>query len=459
MLNEKELQDTAAWVLERAKEAGATEADTLVSYSTDFEVKVADGDITNLTEATAKGLGLRVLVDGRLGFCTTSDFNRDSLKSAVEQAVLFAKEAASDPHNGIPNDIEPLIPEDMADDGALELFDPKVVELATADKIEWAHALERAARSVDPRVAKFRDSGVASGMGVSVLLASNGVVRTTRGTGISLWSTPVAEDPKTKELQTDFWYDSRTHVEDLDSVESIGKRAAERAVRMLGAKPVPTQKVPVIFENHMAAGLVAGLLSAIDGDMVYKKTSFLADQLGAQIAAEGITLVDDPLLKRGVSSSAFDGEGRATYKKKLLDAGILTMFLYDTYTARKAGAKPTSSARRGYASLPQTGTFNVYVEAGSDDPSAILSSVPKALLVTNAMGSGVNPVTGEYSRGASGLWLEHGEVVHAVQAVTIAGDYLDMLKNIDAVGNDLKMRGSSGAPTLRISEMTLSGQA
>lgn len=456
MLSEEQLIDTGSWVLEQAKAAGADEADTVVAYNTDFEVKVADGKIVNLTEATAKGVGVRVFVDGRLGFCTTSDFGRESLATAVQQAVLFAKEAAADPHNGIPQDLEAEVPTTATAD--LDLFDSRVVDLPTDEKIRWAHALEEAARAVDPRVSKFRDSGVASGMGTEVLLTSGGALRCMRGTGISLWSSPVVQDPQTGDLQTEVWYDSRTHLEDLDSVESIGHRAAQRAVRMLGAKPVATQRVPVIFENHMAVGLVAGLLSAIDGDMVYKKTSFLAHKLGEQVAASGITLVDDPSLARAVGSAAYDGEGRPTYRKNLIDRGTLTMFLYDTYTARKAGANPTASAQRSYAGLPHVGTFNIYVEPGDADPADILSSSPQALLVTSAMGSGVNPVTGEYSRGVSGLWLEQGEVVHPVQAVTIAGDYLQMLGGIDAVGNDLVMRGSSGAPTLRVAEMTLSGQ-
>jgi PmbA protein len=305
-------------------------------------------------------------------------------------------------------------------------------------------------------VRKFRDSGVSTSAADSVLVTSTGAVRYSRGTDISIWCTPVAEADG--QLQTDFWYDSQTHLEDLESVESVGTTAARRAARMLGAKPIKTQEVPVIFEAPMAAGLLGGMLGALDGDMVYKKASFLADKLGQPIAVPGITLVDDPLLRRGAASTPFDGEGLPTSRKNLVDKGVLTTFLYDSYTARKAGVKPTANARRGYSSMPHAGVFNFYAEKGPDDPEAILRSAPRALLVTRGLGHGLNTVSGEYSRGANGLWLENGEVVHAVQEITIAADYLTMLKNIDRIGNDLRIRGSSGAPTLRIASMTVSGR-
>jgi PmbA protein len=199
------------------------------------------------------------------------------------------------------------------------------------------------------------------------------------------------------------------------------------------------------------------MLGALNGDMVYKKASFLADRLGQRIATTGLTVVDDPLLPRGAASAPFDGEGLPTKRKNIVDAGVLTTFLYDSYTARKAGTKPTANARRGYSSLPHAGAFNFYAKAGSDDPQEIWRSVPRALVVTRGLGHGLNAVTGEYSRGANGLWVENGEVVHPVQEVTIAGDYLAMLQGIDRIGNDLRLRGTSGAPTLRIASMTVSG--
>lgn len=445
------LLDVSSDIIAHAKRFGATSADVIASRSTDFEVKVADGKIVNLTQAVAKGMGLRVFVGNHLGFCTTSDFSPESLEHAAKRAVEMARESAEDPFNGLPEVETGRI--DVPDD--LELYDPAVVTLSPDEKIRWAHELEESARATDPRVTKFRDSGVSNGESYTVLVTSDGAVRTGRFTGISLWCNPIAE--ANGELQTEFWYDSRTHVEDLESVESIGRKAAKRASRMLGAKAVPTTRAPVIFEPNMAVGFLGGILGGIDGDRVHKRASFLAEKLGEQIAVSGITLVDDPLLRRGSGSTPFDSEGLRTYKKKLVDRGRLTMFLYDSYTARKVGAEPTASGRRGYASPPSAGTFNFYAEAGDVDASAIWSGVKRGLVITRGLGRGLNTVSGEYSRGANGLWIENGEVAHPVQEVTIAGDYLTMLGNIDAIGSDLEIRGSSGAPTLRVADVTISG--
>lgn len=445
------LLDVSDDLLKHAKRFGAGSADVIASRSTDFEVKVADGSIVNLTQAVAKGLGLRVFVGQHLGFCTTSDFSPESIEHAAKRAVQMAKESAEDPHNGLPEIESGRI--DVPSE--LELYDPAVVALSPEEKIGWAHQLEQAARDTDPRVSKFRDSGVSSGESHTVLVTSDGASRAGRFTGISMWCNPIAQDGD--ELQTEVWYDSRTHLEDMESIASIGQTAAKRAARMLGAKPVPTCRAALILEPNIAVGFLGGLIGAIDGDRVNKKASFLADKLGETIAVEGLTLIDDPLRKRGTGSSPFDSEGLATYKKKLVDRGRLELFLYDSYTARKVGVEPTASGRRGYASPPSAGTFNFYAENGTVAADSIWSDVDRALVMTRGLGRGLNTVSGEYSRGANGLWIEKGEIVHPVQEVTVAGDYLEMLQNIDAIGDDLELRGSSGAPTLRIAEVTISG--
>ena len=427
----------------------------MAGRSTDFEVKVADREILTLSQATSKGLGLRVFVQGRLGFCTTSDFAPASLEQAVTRAVAMAREAAIDKHNGLAH-LAQGASATGSSGAALDLFDPAVVALGPEEKIDWAHALEAAARQADPRVRKFRDSGVATEVSSSVLVTSQGVQQSIERTGISAWSTPVAEADG--QLQTEVWYDAQTHLADMESIEAIGHTAGTRAARMLGARPVKTQRVPVIFEPGMAAGLFGGMVGAMTGDMVSKKASFLADKLGTGIAAPLLTLVDDPMRKRGMGSCPFDGEGLPTSAKNLVDRGKLTTFLYDSYQARKAGVAPTASARRSYGSLPHASVFNLYVAPGQSSVEEIYK-LPRALLVTRGLGAGLNTVSGEYSRGANGLWLEHGEVVHPVQEITIAEDFLTMLQNIDRVGDDLLMHGTSGAPTLRIAEMTVSGSA
>ncbi len=269
------LLDVAGQVLALAKKFGASEADIVASRSTDFEVKVADGSIVTLTQAVSKGMGLRVFVDGRLGFCTTSDFSDASLAYAVERAVLLAREAAVDAFNGLV-ELELACRSSATNSNCMT---PAVVALTPEQKINWAHELETAARATDKRVTKFRDSGVSSGEAHTVLATSHGATRAVRSTGLSIWCNPIAEE--NGQLQTEVWYDSRTHVADLDKPADVGRIAAERAARMLGAKPVKTQVAHVIFEPAMAAGFLGGMLAAIDGDAVHKKASFLADKLGS----------------------------------------------------------------------------------------------------------------------------------------------------------------------------------
>lgn len=445
------LSDAAGFVLELAKKKGCQTADLVAARSSDFEVKVADGEIVTLSQAVSKGLGLRVIVDQKMGFCTTSDFGKDSLTRVVDKALALAHEAAPDEFNGIAN------AQPGHDKGVdLDLYDPAIPQLSAETKIDWAHQLESAARQVDPRVKKFRDSGIASGEAETLLATSTGVVRTLRATGLSAWCNPIAEHDG--ELQTEFWYDSQSHLGDLESIAAIGRIAGQRAVRMLGAKPVKTQKVAVVFEPAMAAGLFAGMLGGLDGDMVYKKASFLADRLGKKIAVDTLTLVDDPLVPRGSGSSPFDGEGLPTQKREIVSRGTLSGFFYDSYTAKKAKVKPTHSAKRSWSSLPHAGPFNFFCMAGSDDPQEMVRSLDRGLILTRGLGRGLNTVSGEYSRGANGLWVENGEIVHAVQEVTLAGDFLAMLNSIDRIGTDFQMRGSIGAPSIRIAEMTLSGQ-
>ncbi|MBT6177895.1 MAG: TldD/PmbA family protein [Deltaproteobacteria bacterium] len=450
-LSHEPLLEVTSELLKLAKTAGVDLADSMASYGTDFEVKVESGKIGTLTQATAKAVGLRVFVGKKLGFCTTSDFRKSSLQALVERTVAMAHEVEEDEFNDIAR----------AESGTLDAgsqfdpYDPSIAALSTDEKIRMAHTLEQAARDTDSRVQKFRDSGIASGESWSALQTSTGTIRTTRGTGISAWCNPIAEADG--QLQTEVWYDSRAHLEDLESMESIGQNAAARAARMLGAKPVATQKAAVIFEPMIAAGLLGGLIGAINGDLVYKKASFLGDKLGEQIASPDITMIDDPHVYRGLASTPFDGEGLPTYPKRILDRGKLTTFLYDSYTARKVGVSSTANGRRGATGMPSIGTYNFCIEPGQTSLKEMLSSVPRALILTRGLGRGLNAITGEYSRGANGLWVENGEIVHAVQEVTIAGNLLEMLQNVDCVGNDLMVKGSTRAPSIRIQDMTISG--
>lgn len=453
---ERPLAEIADQALQLARRAGAQAADVMVERAREFEVKVAEGRIVTLTQATRLELGLRAFVDGRRVFCAATDLTDAGLERGIATAVAMARVTGEDPHHGLTAPAQAPSAEAAAR-AELELdgYDPAVETWSEADKLRFAHEIEAAARHAQGAVRTFRDSGVGTEVAQQIFAASDGRSHAHRQTGVSAWCTPVAR--RGEELQADFWYDSKCHLGDLASAENIGATAASRATRMLGARPVPTQKVPVIFEAPAAAGLLGSMLGALDGDLVHRRASFLASYLDAQLASTLLHLTDEPHLPRGLGSRLVDGEGLWTSPRALLDGGRLATFLYDGYSARRAGTAPTASARRSAGGLPGAGVFNAVVRPGTQSLQALLAETPRALLVTRGLGRGLNTVSGEYSRGVSGLWVEHGEVVHPVQEVTIAGAFAAMLAHIDGVANDSTCRGSVTSPALRVAEMAVGG--
>jgi len=252
--------------------------------------------------------------------------------------------------------------------------------------------------------------------------------------------------------------DYKRFFKELDSPEEVGREAARRALRMLGAKTVKSQKVAVVFDPIIAASFVESIASAANGDAVFKDSSVFSPLLGKKIAPDNLNIFDDGLLPRGLGTAPFDGEGVPTRRTPIIERGVLRHFLYDAFTARKAKARTTGNAARGYNSLPSIGTNNLYLEAGDQSPEEIIRGIANGFYVTAMLGGGADIVTGQYSRGANGLWIENGELAYPVQAVTVAGQMTEMLKQIDAIGNDLQFRGSTGAPTLRLPELTVAGE-
>lgn len=438
-------------LVQRATKKGAKQAEAYVEVGRQADVRVRDGQIEDLTQATSKGVGLRVFVKGRLGFAFSSDFDPSTLDAFVDRAVALAEASAPNRLNGLP---------DQRDLGRFPdvgpLFDPEVASLPPDWKINAALEMEKVARASDTRI-KTIDS-VSAGEGVHEVYLANsaGVHGSYQGTSVYLYTAAVAADGD--QLQRSYWYDAQRFFADLESPEAVARRAAERTVRLLGAKKVKSQKVPVIFDPTMAAGFVGSVAGAANGDAVYKKSSFLAARLGQRIAPAWITLVDDGLKPRGLGTSPFDGEGVPTRRTAIVERGVLKSFLYDSFTARKAKAQSTGNASRGYRSLPHIGTNNLYLEPGTKSPEELIREVPSGFYVTAMLGHGANTVTGEYSRGANGLWIENGELTRPVQEVTVAGNLLDMLEQLDAVGSDLTFHGSTGAPTIRFKELTVSGE-
>ena len=445
-------QGLAKRLVQRAGKRGARQAEAFIQIGRDSSCRVRDGRIEDLTQATSRGVGLRVIANNRLGFAYTSDLDPSSLDAFVDRALQLASAAAPHRHNGLPRSA------DLKPRAALgDLFDAEVAHLPAEWKVNVSLEIERAAKSFDRRITTFDSVGAGDHVSEVYVASSEGLADGYQGTYVFMYAVPVATD-ESGSLQTSYWVDYKRFLGQLESPEAIGREAARRAVRMLGAKKVPSQKVPVVFDPMMAASFVANVAAAASGDAVYKKSSILVGKLGKKVAAERVTLVDDGLLEKGLGSSPFDGEGVPTRRTGVIENGVLRSFLYDSFTARKAGTKTTGNAQRGYSSLPHIGFNNLYLEPGQLPPEEIVREVRNGFYVTAMLGHGANIVTGEYSRGANGLWIENGELAYPVQEVTVAGDLLGMMRNIDAIGNDLVFRGSVGAPTIRFAELTVSGQ-
>lgn len=447
----KSYEQLAKKLVQRAIKKGAKQAEAYLDISRQSSVRVRDGEVEDLTQATSKGVGLRVIKNHRLGFAYTSDFDPASLDTFVDRALQLAEAAAPNKLNGLPAKKElGAYPE-------LEgMFDPAVASLPADWKVRAALDIEKAGKSVDPRITTFNDVGAGDFVAEVYVASSEGLAGAFSGTYVYLYAVPVASEGD--QLQTSYWVDYKRFLADLDTPENIGKEAARRALRMLGARKVKTQRVPVIFDPMMAASFIGNVANAADGDAVFKKSSVFAPLLGKSVAAPQVTLVDDGILPKGLASSPFDGEGVAQRRTPIIEGGVLKNFLYDAFTARKAKTRSTGNASRSYNSMPHISTNNLYLSPGDAPPEALIKDVKQGLYVTAMLGRGANIVTGDYSRGANGLWIENGELGHAVQEVTVAGNVLQMLQDIDGIGNDLTFRGTTGAPTIRFRELTVSGE-
>jgi PmbA protein len=442
-------RDLAADLLKRARTEGADAADLLIAESTEFSVTVRKGEVETLTDAGSKALGVRVFVGKRTATVHTSDFSPSALQKLVSEGVAMARVTGEDPAAGLPDEIHP--PEELD----LALFDPTLAGFATEDRIEWARRAEAAALAADPEITNSQGGSFGVGTGSVLLANSLGFMGAYQSSSASLSVVPVAE--RGEQMERDYWYTMGRSLEDLLSPEEVGRIAAQRTLRRLGARKVATQDVPVVFDPETAAEILGTLFGALSGYSVFRNATFLKDRLGELVASPLLTLVDEGRRYRGLGSRPFDGEGLPTRTNVPLEAGVLRYYLCDSYSARKIGSRPTGNARRGIAGGPGVGAGNLYFEAGKTPPETIIGEVDRGLYVTDLIGFGVDLVSGDYSQGAVGQWIENGRLTHPVHEVTIAGNLKQMLKDVDAVGTDLEFRGSSASPTLRIRRMTLSG--
>ena len=451
-----DLESLAAEVVALAVEAGASDAEAVVREGDEFSVTVRMGEVETLKESGSRGLGLRVFLGSRSASTSTSDLTADGIRQLVSGAMALAKVTEADPFTGLPETAEfGSFP------GDLHLHYEDVYSLSCPERIDWARRCEAAALAADPRIANSDGGSFEASTGRKVMANSRGFLGSYRSSYAGVSAAPLAVDADGK-MQRDGWWSGARRMADLESPESVGREAARRALRRLGARRVPTQQVPIVFAPEVARSLIGSVFEAASGDSIWRHASFLAGRLDRQIACPALTIVDDnamllPNGTGGFGSSPFDGEGLPSQRTVVVENGVFRSYLLNTYAARKLGMKSTHNASRGLAGTPGIGCGNLYVVPGNQSEEQIVREVKAGLYVTSLMGFGVNVVTGDYSRGATGQWIENGQLTHAVEEITIAGNLAEMLMNVTAIGNDLVFRGSVASPTLRIDGMTIAG--
>ena len=436
-------------MLGRAAARGASAADAYAVEQQSFSAQVRLGEVETVKHAREQHIALRVFVGRSVAAASTSDLSPDSVGRLVEEAVSLARITSPDEFAGLPDagEMAARVPD-------LGLDDPTGHDLAPEDKIELARRCERAALDVDPRITNSEGGDFSNGRARYAYANSHGFAGEYRTSSFSLSVSPVAT--QNGEMQRDGWYHVSRQRAHLDAPEEIGRTAARRALRRLGARRVPTAEVPVIFDPDMAASLLRHVAAAATGPSLYRGASFLLNRLGQTIAAPSVTIVDDGTLPGALGSRPFDGEGLPVRRTTLVDRGVLSSYLLDTYSGKKLGLPSTHHAARDGSGV-SVSTTNLHLAAGTSDPHDLIGSVKNGLYVTELIGFGVNGVTGDYSRGAVGLWIDNGELAYPVEEITVAGNLLEMFQAIEGVGNDLVLRDRTSAPTVLIGKMVVAG--
>ncbi len=450
------LAEQAEAIVRAALNSGATDAEVVLREGDEFDAQVRMGELESLQDSGSRGVGLRVLLAGeggqRVGSTSSSDLTPAGIAHLVSGALALARISSPDPLQGLPEpDAFGALDTDLA------LFHEDVYSLPGRERIEYARRVEAAALAADPRISNSDGGSFSAATGLKVFANSRGFTGASRSSYCSLSAVPIATG-KNGEMQRDGWSSTSRSLAKLESPEAVGAEAARRTLRRLDGRRIPTQQVPIVFAPEMARSILTAMADAASGDAIYRGASFFTGRLGEQVATSSITLINDGTLPGLFGSAPFDGEGLPTRRTVLIENGILHSYLLNTYTGRKLGLPSTGSAVRGLAGNPGIGTHNLFLPAGSLTPQQIIAAIPSGLYLTEFLGRGVNMVTGDYSRGASGLWIENGELTYPVQEITVAGNLKEMFHNITAVGSDLEFRSSTASPTLRIDGLTIAGQ-
>jgi PmbA protein len=447
MLTVSQAEERAAALVEAALQAGADAADALYAGDASTEIQVRLGALEDVGRSEGEEIGLRLFVGRRSASVSSSDLSRDALNALVERAAAMAREAPEDPYAGLAPE-EKLYrggaPDIAGDDGA----DPSPAELK-----QRALAMEEAARAVTG-ITNSEGAGVSAGRSLVALATSHGFVRGYTTSGYSGGVSVIAGGGA--DMQRDHASHSVRHYADLDPPEALGRLAAGRALGRLHPGKLASGEMAVIFDPRAGGSLIGSLLAAMAGPAIARKTSFLLGREQAPLFRDTVTIIDDPHRPRGLRSQPFDGEGVATRPRRLIDQGRLTGWLLNTASARQLALEPTGHATRGIGGAPGTGASNVHVEPGPVDPAGLMADIRRGLYVTEMIGQGVNPVTGDFSRGASGFLIENGRLGAPVAEITIAGNLIDMYREM-APANDLEFRRAINVPTLRVDGMTVAG--
>jgi PmbA protein len=444
------LVQTAEQVIERAARLGAS-ADVLIRQDDTFSVNVRMGEVETLKEAISRGLHLRVFVGKRTATSHTSDLSPALVSQLVDETIEMARLTSDDDSGGLPE--ASLLVNAFPD---LDLLDTTWESLTPDQRIDLARRAEAAALSADKAIVNSEGGSFDYTRSSTVLANTLNFVGMYQGTGASIAVGPIAQSKEG--MQRDYWISAARHRRQMQSPEDIGRLAASRTLRRLGARKVATCEVPVIFDPLTARSLVGHVFQAVSADTIYRRSSFLVDQIGENVAGPNVTIVDDARLPAGLGSSPFDDEGVPTQTTHVIQNGVLEKYLHTCYTARKLNDRPTGNGSRAASGTVTIGPTNFYLKGGPYHPEDIISTVKSGLYVIELIGFGVNLVSGDYSRGAVGIWIENGQLTYPVQEVTIAGNLREMLKDIEMIGSDVLFLGSIAAPTLKIGTMVVSGE-
>src|SRR6202051_1177490 len=433
---ETDLRDLAQDTVRRAMQGGATAAECVAREGDEFSTLVRLGQVETLKESGSRSIGVRVFNGQRAASTYSSDFSPASLDRMVKSALELSKITSEDPFGGIPeaSRLGQLT-------ASLDLYHEDVYSLPGPDRIDYARRAEKAALDFDPRIKNSEGGSFDAATGHKVLANSHGFVGEYRRSYCSVAAVPIAQTEEGA-MQRDYWFSVARPLAKLESPEQVGKVAAQRTLRRLGARKAKTAHVPIIFDPMVATSILEHIFEGVNGDSVYRGASFLACKLGQKIAGDNVTIIDDGTSPGGFGTSPFDGEGVPTRRTVVIEKGVLSSYLLNTYTAKKLKLTTPDNSSRGLARTPKQ----------------LIYEIKEGLYVTEFLGHGANLVTGDYSRGASGLWISGGEFAYPVEEITVAGNLKEIFFNISEIANDLEFRGSVASPTLRIDGLTVGGE-